>query len=301
MRNIVLHQEVDYITEIVYGRLLRRPGIPIQLAGTARTLDDGVSIDQVFPPPSQETYGSIDLEAPKSLETASSNTAVSHLASSGSGAVTTDRTAVGYNALSDDLDDYFQTLGLKSLTEEERQYFNSIDGTFSEGRSTPMPLLDFPTSGARRLSTSSQHGNNEQPAYSTTPGPGTKQRAGKQSSGHQQKSSNSRQTTKSFFPNTSNTSAPDSLDIAASIAAMVSYAAMLSRNSERAYAVYGPSGYDLVALSRSLSQFSCLLIHISTIIFSSSSRDEELRSLGNQIQQDAQEILREVERKFFNL
>ena len=118
MNEAISFREIEGLTDLVYKRLLSKPGISIPPMGIARTLLNDVSVNRVQPEPSQIT-NDLTVSTTPDLTATLYNIQASKTGSNRRDVVGKCDETTEYNTWIDNLDEYLQALGLDPLTEDE--------------------------------------------------------------------------------------------------------------------------------------------------------------------------------------
>lgn len=291
MHEMIFNRAVGGLTDLVYKRLLSKPGIYIPPVGTARTLPDDASINQTQPELPQVARDLMYSAAPNSTTIPFSDIQAPDAGLKRTEVIGKFRETTEYHPLADDLDEYLQALGLDPLTEAEAQYTKEMEGLVMNRVDSRPLFLDAPRVETPVLSTTLQprdEGLSHPWCELATEKP-TSQGSGDTS----ERQSDSRRRGRFSIPFDFKVDPLSVVGLAASILTMVSRAAKLSRTTAHTYGTFGISSDKLFFLSRSLYQYSNLLEAASDILLIS--RAGALQRMGETILHESQTILEEAQ------
>ncbi|KAF9768074.1 hypothetical protein IL306_014672 [Fusarium sp. DS 682] len=287
MKEAISFREIDGLTDLVYKRLLSKPGMSIPPMGIARTLSNDVSVNGVQPEPSQVTNDLTVSTTPNPTAISLSNIQASKTGSKRTGVVAECDETTEYNTLIDDLDEYLQALGLDPLTEEEAQYTKKLQ-RFDTNSVDSRPLLleasraetpDLSITLQSRDEGPSQLGSELVTEKPTSHGSGDTSR--RQPKPHRRG--------RFSVPFDFKVDPLSAMGLAASILTLVSLATKLARTTAHTYGAFGMSSNKLIFLSRALTHYSAILEAISEIL--RFSRAETQQDLGLPILYESQALL----------
>ena len=269
MLDRLFYHKVDYMTDLVYGRLLTRPGLSLAEKGTVHTLPDDVHMELARS------------QLPLITEEAASPTVP---ASTGGEFSDIEQPRVGFDrptiretettTLVDGLNEYLRELNLDPLSVQEAEFTNQMQHQGAGVHKFHGLLTDSP-------------GPEESKGPSTTTGPAKGDGSG---------SSKTKSRTNGRFSRSFNFDFGidpfSALGLAANIVQIISLSARIASSVRQVYDSAPKS--PLVDLSRRLMQYSRLLQTASEIIRSSVTANQ-LQELGWEILSDSKEVLDEIE------